>query len=192
MIMSLLLLVRRSCWMIVWASVATTASNLYAMPPHRKPTMRGGNLEPAGHRVLRKYSETDHMPSLFSEDEETYDRYAACLAATEGLRRLRDRDITDEMQAAADAEDAKRKRKQIAAQYVQNSGKVLRALGMSVSEFNELGKEIARNDKLKEKVCLFRALALTTISSCLTVAGRKKKIVALNVCVSNVPYLTQK
>eukprot|EP00977_Amphora_coffeiformis_P018843 scaffold6754_cov148-Amphora_coffeaeformis.AAC.9 len=145
------LLLRRSCWMILWAAVATTASNLYALPPHRKP-VRGGNLEPAGHRVLRKYSETDHMPSLFSEEEETYDRYAACLAATEGLRRLRDRDITDEMHAATDAEDAKQKRKQIAAQYVQNSGKVLRALGMSVSEFNELGKVIAKNDRLKEKV----------------------------------------
>lgn len=135
----------------LWAGTAVTASNLHALPPHRKP-VRGGDLEPAGHRVVRKYTETDHMPSLFSEEEETYDRYAACLAATEGLRRLRDRDITDEMQAASDAEEAKKKRKEVATQYVQNSSKVLKALGMSVSQFNELGKEIAKDNKLKEKV----------------------------------------
>ena len=150
-----MLLRRVSPWIVLGAA-AVTASNLNALPPHRQP-VRGGNLEPASHRVLRKYTETDHMPSLFSEEEETYDRYAACLAATEGLRRLRDRDITAEIQAATDAEDAKRKRKQIATQYVQNSGKVLRALGMSVSQFNELGKEIAKNDKLKEKVRLSMA-----------------------------------
>lgn len=92
------------------------------------------------------------MPSLFTQEEETYDRYAACLAATEGLRRLRDRDMTEEVEGIGDPEEVAKKRKQIAVQYVQNSGKVLRALGMSVGKFNELGKEISRDSKLKEKV----------------------------------------
>ena len=89
---------------------------------------------------------------MFSSEEETYDRYAACLAATEGLRRLRDRDMTEEVQGVRDPEEITKKRKQIASQYVSNSGKVLRALGMSVGKFNELGKEISRDSKLKEKV----------------------------------------
>jgi hypothetical protein len=101
---------------------------------------------------MRKYAETDRMPSLFSSDDDTYDRYAACLAATEGLRRLRDRDLTDELQGLRDPDQVAQKRRQIAAQYVQNSSKVLRALGMSVGQFNELGKEIAQDPKLKEKV----------------------------------------
>ena len=113
--------------------------------------MRGGSYDPSGPK-LRKYAETDRMPSLFSSEEETYDRYAACLAATEGLRRLRDRDIMDELQGIRDPEQASQKRRQIATQYVQNSGKVLRALGMTVGQFNELGKQIAQDPKLKEKV----------------------------------------
>ena len=137
---------------LVWIAVGTAASNLHAPPAHnRRPLPRGGaNLEPVA--KLRKFAETDRMPSLFSEEEETYDRYAACLAATEGLRRLRDRDIVEEVQGIRDPDEAAQKRRQIAAQYVQNSGKVLRALGMSVTKFNELGKEINQDLKLKEKV----------------------------------------
>lgn len=125
------------------------ASNLHALPQNRRP-IRGGS-QPTG-QTLRKYAETDRMPSLFNHDEETYDRYAACLAATEGLRRLRDRDMSDVIQGVTDVEDATRKRKQIASQYVHNSARVLRALGMSVNQFNELGKEVAQDAKLKEKV----------------------------------------
>ena len=138
----------------------TNASILHAVPPqpnpHRKQQIlvaaRGGSFEQPSGQKLRQYTETDRMPSLFAEDEETYDRYAACLAATEGLRRLRDRDMTEEVQGLQDAQEVAKKRKQIATQYVQNSGKVLRALGMSVGKFNELGKEISKDAKLKEKV----------------------------------------
>ena len=96
-------------------------------------------------KILRRISETDQMPSLFDPSENEYDKYAACLAATEGLRRIRDRNL------ASDSTD-KETQKRIATQYVQNCGKVLRSLGMSIGEFNSLGKEISKNEQLKEKV----------------------------------------
>jgi len=44
------------------------------------------------------------------------------------------------------------KSKQVAAQYVLNSSKIIRALGLSVAQFNQLGREINSNEDLKEKV----------------------------------------
>ena len=116
-------------------------------------------------RVLGDDMPTDQMPSLFTSDEELYDRYAACLAATEGLRRIRDRDLAEELQKSQDEGDAEtldefiaqqaKSRRRIAQAYIQNSGKVLRAMGMSVRQFNELGSQISSNDALKGKVSLF-------------------------------------
>ena len=37
-------------------------------------------------------------------------------------------------------------------EYARNSAKVLRALGMSVAQFNHIGHQLARDDRLKEKV----------------------------------------
>lgn len=98
--------------------------------------------------LKRLTSEDGAMPSLFGPEESEYDRYAACLAATEGLRRIRDKDLA-QARAKGRTGDAE---KHIKAQYVQNSSKVLRALGMSVSQFNELGREIAQDEQLKDKV----------------------------------------
>jgi Domain of unknown function (DUF4168) len=100
------------------------------------------------------------MPSLFPLEETLFDRYAACLAATEGLRRIRDRDLAEEVNlrgfgasstsgSGSSIYDAER---QISLQYVQNSERVLRALGMSVNQFNDLGKQITQDEKLREKV----------------------------------------
>jgi Domain of unknown function (DUF4168) len=102
------------------------------------------------------------MPSLFPLEETVFDRYAACLAATEGLRRIRDRDLAEEVNlrgfgasstpsssGGSSIYDAER---QINLQYVQNSERVLRALGMSVNQFNDLGKQITQDEKLREKV----------------------------------------
>lgn len=105
---------------------------------------RGGSVT-AKSKFFRHISETDQMPSLFSGDESIYDKYAACLAATEGLRRLRDRGLSSE---ASDKEA----QKDITSQYVQNCGKVLKSLGMTISEFNKLGKDISKNEPLKERV----------------------------------------
>ena len=122
-------------WLLVSVILvgSVTSSNIPALPPRRPPAgifaARGGSVQPVSGQKLRKYAESDRMPSLFADSEETYDRYAACLAATEGLRRLRDRDIAEEVQGIRDPQEVALKRKQISAQYVQNSGKVLRALG---------------------------------------------------------------
>lgn len=90
------------------------------------------------------------MPSLFAEEESDYDRYAAALAATEALRRIRDKAMSERKQkkGAEATEDQKR----IRAEYVINSGKVLKAMGMSVSQFNHLSREVNKDEELKEKV----------------------------------------
>ena len=118
---------------------------------------------PKMRRVIGDNMPLDEMPSLFSSEEEIFDRYAACLAATEGLRRIRDRDLAEELQKSQGddeststlddfiAQQAKNRRK-IAQAYIKNSGRVLRAMGMSVKQFNELGGEIAQDSKLKGKV----------------------------------------
>jgi len=126
----------------------------------------------------------DGMPSLFSSVSggDQYDRYAACLAATEGLRRARDAAASGNPEGASssssmstfslssssawrrnwfsnanlnnpyavhpDSEEYKR----AYAQYVLNSSRVIRALGLSVSQFNQLGREINNDPELKEKV----------------------------------------
>jgi hypothetical protein len=111
--------------------------------------LRGGSVDA---RVLRKFSEDSRMPSLFASHDVMYDRYAACLAATEGLRRIRDRDLLVKNNNAIAVEDAVERERIIAKEYVQNSGKVLRAMGLTVSQFNELGKTISKDDGLRERV----------------------------------------
>jgi Domain of unknown function (DUF4168) len=101
------------------------------------------------------------MPSLFPPEETVFDRYAACLAATEGLRRIRDRDLAEEVNlrgfgasspSSSGGSSIYEAERQINLHYVQNSERVLRALGMSVNQFNDLGKQITQDEKLREKV----------------------------------------
>lgn len=91
-----------------------------------------------------------HMPSLFTPDQTDYDRYAACLAATESLRRLRDKSMAESKRLPAT--EQKDEQKRIRAEYVINSSKVLKAMGMSVSQFNQLGRQVNQDEVLKEKV----------------------------------------
>jgi len=119
---------------------------------------RGGNVD-VNTKFFKRFTETDQMPCLFEPEEEEYDRYSACLAATEGLRRVRDRDLAEEMRQHGHKKgetELSEAEKHITAKYVQNSGKVLRALGMSVSQFNQLGRQISRDENLKERVREFR------------------------------------
>ena len=99
------------------------------------------------------------MPSLFNSDEAEYTKFSACLAATEGLRRMRDQALM-ELKASSGSPDRERK---IADQYQANSGRVLRAMGMSVDRFNELGREISRDDKLKDRVRTGTAILVVVI-----------------------------
>jgi len=88
------------------------------------------------------------IPSLFADDEQMYDTYAACLAATEGLRRLRDR------QMAHASSSANNSRAVAQRQYARDSARVVQALGMSLNDYNAIGARLVqgKDDALKEKV----------------------------------------
>jgi hypothetical protein len=101
------------------------------------------------------------MPSLFAPDETVYDKYAACLAATEGLRRIRDREQvqeaasktnTDSILLVGSSTTPTEREQKITRDYVQNSAKVIQAMGLSVKQFNDLGKQISKDERLREKV----------------------------------------
>eukprot|EP00521_Asterionellopsis_glacialis_P018142 CAMPEP_0195296456 /NCGR_PEP_ID=MMETSP0707-20130614/19523_1 /TAXON_ID=33640 /ORGANISM="Asterionellopsis glacialis, Strain CCMP134" /LENGTH=259 /DNA_ID=CAMNT_0040357983 /DNA_START=45 /DNA_END=824 /DNA_ORIENTATION=+ len=117
--------------------------------------------------AMRGGGEENRMPCLFSEEETQFDRYAAAVAATEGLRRMRDKQMSEldggtreskklERSAAKKAAQIKNvqdeAQKRIAAEYVMRSNEVLKAMGMTVPQFNQLGRLVGQDKKLKEKV----------------------------------------
>lgn len=71
------------------------------------------------------------MPTFFSADELRFDRYAACLAATEQIRR----DHGSNMEA-----------------YIKDASRILNGLGSSVEEYNDIGREVLANSELKQRV----------------------------------------
>lgn len=100
---------------------------------------------------------TPKMPCLFNLPEELpYDRYAACLAATEGLRRARDVELSAMKKKGgfpfSKEKNQSEEEKRTDAKYVVNSGKVIRALGLTIPQFNQLGREVMQNPPLKERV----------------------------------------
>lgn len=141
------------------------------MPPPVEET------QPEPEPIIKKEkSRFNVMPTLFvKEEEKQYDTYAACLAATESLRRIRDGKIKNKKGGTAVAgEDnswqsmlkpsdagsdpknvnvSKEEYKRACAEYVLNSSKAIKALGLSVTQFNQLGREVSKNNDLKEKVC---------------------------------------
>ena len=152
------------------------------------------------------------VPTLFPSANETkYDRYAACLAATEGIRRARDvvasssnavvaaarqegtsavserADVTNEVMSdsrnsllarigrpltlALGGGKAKQASihsspssssvskpvdeetfRRVSVSYVLQAAKVVRGLGLTIPQFNQLGREVGSNPALKEKV----------------------------------------
>jgi len=91
------------------------------------------------------------MPTLFGPEDSQYDRYAACLAATEGLRKMKEKAVGRKPKFGkkeTETEDEKRAN----AEYVLNSSKIVEALGMSVSQFNQLGRQVNQDPNLKDKV----------------------------------------
>eukprot|EP00554_Chaetoceros_debilis_P000645 CAMPEP_0194085736 /NCGR_PEP_ID=MMETSP0149-20130528/18599_1 /TAXON_ID=122233 /ORGANISM="Chaetoceros debilis, Strain MM31A-1" /LENGTH=544 /DNA_ID=CAMNT_0038768689 /DNA_START=189 /DNA_END=1820 /DNA_ORIENTATION=+ len=144
-----------------------------------------------------KSQDEQKMPSIFTQESEVqYDTYAACLAATESLRRMRDSKLSKKNRGRASSAVAggvaddkswksllrvgasmnnrsgetgtagsatgidrssdqaigKEEYKRACAEYVLNSSKAIKALGLSVSQFNQLGREVSKNSDLKEKV----------------------------------------
>ena len=120
-------------------SASSPSSRLSIAIPH------GGGATPASSLTI---------PSLFADDEKIYDTYAACLAATEGLRRLRNRQML--MAASSDIASSNNRRAAALAQrqYARDSARVVQALGMSVADYNAIGARLVQgNDEaLKEKV----------------------------------------
>ncbi|KAL3799157.1 hypothetical protein HJC23_002285 [Cyclotella cryptica] len=110
---------------------------------------------------------TDKMPSIFHiPEEQKYDRYAAALAVTEGLRRIRDAEIERQLshdasrrrgeEAAATATKKKINanvvKKNAESEFLLQSTKAVEALGLTVSQFNEIGREVLADSVLKERV----------------------------------------
>ncbi|KAL7446416.1 hypothetical protein ACHAXH_009410 [Discostella pseudostelligera] len=132
-------------------------------------------------------SSVETMPSIFRiPSEEKYDRYAAALAVTEGLRRVRDAEIagaaatvskkksvfgrvlgtsrdetygeddTVEMEKDATVSvkrnslDAAKQRAESA--FLLQSTKAVKALGMTIPQFNQIGREVLSDPALKERV----------------------------------------
>ena len=133
-------------------------------------------------------SSVETMPSIFRiPSEEKYDRYAAALAVTEGLRRVRDAEIagaaateskkksvlgrvlgsrdekyeedySDETEEEEDTKvsikrnplDATKQRAESA--FLLQSTKAVKALGMTIPQFNQIGREVLSNPALKERV----------------------------------------
>jgi hypothetical protein len=137
---------------------ATTVHIPSSMEMNRRSniSVRGGKgyvdqlQSPVNAKVMKRFTDNSFMPSLFTQEQGVYDKYAACLAATEGLRRLRDQDLAQEVTGGSMG--ISQAQKYITARYVQNASKVLKALGMSINQFNELGQQIAQDKSLKEKV----------------------------------------
>lgn len=119
------------------------------------------------------------MPTLFfTPTEADLDRYSACLAAAEGLRRARDAGATSSRvkRALQDIDSGKldatntsknkdkdrmmkkwsaNERKEfdtLRASYALNTAKMVRSLGLSVARFNQLGKVVGSDPVLKERV----------------------------------------
>jgi Domain of unknown function (DUF4168) len=103
------------------------------------------------------------MPALFKDEDAIYDRYAACLAATEGLRRIRDRQIAHEAERLRQQRPGgtrcyrkhlREAERRAVANYFRDSSKLLKAMGMPVAEFNEIGRRLGRDETLKQKVSM--------------------------------------
>jgi hypothetical protein len=119
---------------------------------------RGGSQEGSGASVedenVRSHGSPrgrEQMPCLFGPEEAQYDRYAACLAATEGIRKMREKAVmkkSKSLKKGDDTEDEKR----ADAEFVLRNCNIVESLGMSVDQFNQLGHKVMENPKLKEKV----------------------------------------
>lgn len=93
-----------------------------------------------------KMNEINKMPSIFHQDEQKYDRYAAALAVTEGLRRIRDAEVDRAGKKKGN------KAKSAESEFLLQSTKAIKALGLTVAQFNEIGREVLSNEALKERV----------------------------------------
>lgn len=112
-----------------------------------------GGMDSLSSRDLQIWDvNTEPMPSLFASGESQFDRYAACLAATEGLRKMRDKKLNSGRSLFRDQNEVEEEQKRTLAEYKMNASKVVEAMGMTVQQFNDLGKKVEKSNALKEKV----------------------------------------
>jgi Domain of unknown function (DUF4168) len=114
----------------------------------------------SNNQELGTQSDSLQIPTLFDETGAIYDLYAACLAATEGLRRFREEQIA---KASSQLDKSNRYNRsvkkhveeverQASASYVRDASKVVQGMGMSVDEFNDIGRQVQHDSTLKAKV----------------------------------------
>jgi len=189
----------------------TAAEGRWSMSRSTKAASVAGN---AGKKFVSwpSFLSSLDVPTLFPSANETkYDRYAACLAATEGIRRARDvvasssnavvaaarqggtsavserADVANEVMSdsrnsllarvgrpltlALGGGKAKQASihsspssssvskpvdeetfRRVSVSYVLQAAKVVRGLGLTIPQFNQLGREVGSNPALKEKV----------------------------------------
>jgi len=111
--------------------------------------------------VTTTTNNVEKMPSVFTEEsDKIYDKYAACLAATEGLRRVLQTTKEKYPFFSTKKQEQKDALQRAYKEYLEQSSEVITSLGLSVTEFNQLGKQVNNNSALKEKVmeqaCLYR------------------------------------
>lgn len=90
-----------------------------------------GGAEPPSTTILNSRTA---VPSIFVGQEERYDIYSACLAATCDLRRRYKDDSSSKT-------------------YARHAAKILKSLGMSTEEYNAIGHQLASDAILKDMVC---------------------------------------
>ena len=111
------------------------------------------------------------LPSLFqSESDVIYDQYASCLAATEGLRRIRDETLRQQQEECTNdslynKRNIREARKWANAVYAENASKVIEAMGMPIAQFNAIGNIVCNDAILKQKVCKLFELRINHVSS---------------------------
>lgn len=122
----------------------------------------------------------DSVVSLFSDSEQQYKRYAAALAATEPMREMRNQRAKQSMAPTkywtlkmkkvnvcdvnrVDPRGQNSQLRAVCGDHVTTVTKIIRSLGLTVTEFNALSREVGADPHLRAKVMkqafLFRIAA---------------------------------
>ncbi len=141
------------------------------LPEDGRAPKRGGGVAAAAAASSVATGET--MPSIFRiPSEERYDRYAAALSVTEGLRRVRDAEIASsaegggrrswlggtgassspEEKSDEDASSRAARKKRAEASYLLQRARAIKSLGMTAAQFNQIGREVISDPALRERV----------------------------------------
>ena len=176
---------RKSVLSVVFDQSQENQSKIASCPIPAKQEQNDDEAEKSENSSTEDMEDTisEKMPTVFTSSRESkYDTYAACLAATEGLRRSRDAAISKiktqnsvkkadsdkswksllglggKMKKNEKANEDDEEYKRTCAQYVLQSTKAIHSLGMTVGQFNQIGKEVSNNEILKQKVSFFHRM----------------------------------